>query len=106
LEFTDWITMSNYIVCLNVNDELDLLKLMDKANQFGITYAEMREEDLGGSLTAVALQPGEVVRQICRFFPLQGRTDREAVTSGVSSGIPDRSISDTPYSRKGEGGSQ
>lgn len=61
----EWFARSNYVACLSVRDEKDLLSLVDRANAKGIPLATFREPDLGGQLTAIALAPGEASKRLC-----------------------------------------
>ena len=130
--FTDWTTISNYIVCLNVADEDELLDLIDEAHKAGIAYSHFREGDMDDQFTAAAFQPGAAARTLCAKLPLAlkqcalsseveqqlltlpvvgsnptGRTKNER-TRPVDSGdeSPDVSLQDTPPTRKGIGGSR
>jgi hypothetical protein len=53
----DWHALSNTLVLLAVPDELSLGWLCDDAAAAGLRVVRFHEPDLGGSLTAAALDP-------------------------------------------------
>jgi hypothetical protein len=53
----DWHRSSNVVVLLGVPDELRLTRLVADAAAAGHTVVGFHEPDLGGSLTAAALEP-------------------------------------------------
>ncbi|HET9141254.1 peptidyl-tRNA hydrolase [Actinophytocola sp.] len=55
---TEWHTHSNTLVVLAAPDELDLARCYADANSAGLCVVAFYEPDLGGALTAVALEPG------------------------------------------------
>lgn len=74
---SEWIDSSNYVVCLNVDDEESLISKAKEADSIGIVYRLIREPDLNFEATALALQPGPEARTLCAQLPLalrqQGR---------------------------------
>lgn len=72
----NWRNNSNYLCSLSVRDEIALAKLLAKAKEKGIKYSIFREPDLNDSLTAIALEPGEQTRLLCKkimpSFHLEG----------------------------------
>jgi Peptidyl-tRNA hydrolase PTH2 len=54
---SDWHAASNTLVVLAVPDELSLGWLCDDATAAGLRIVRFHEPDLGGSLTAAALEP-------------------------------------------------
>ncbi len=62
-----WFRASNTLAFLAVPDEAALRKLMAKAAERGILAAWFEEEDLGGSVTAVAIAPEG--RRLCKGLP-------------------------------------
>ena len=52
-----WHAESNVIVLLAVADELVLTKAIEDARSQGMRVVEFHEPDLGGALTAAALEP-------------------------------------------------
>lgn len=63
-EAKSWHGSSNHLAFLEVQDETALEALLRRACERGIKVAEFREEDLGDSLTAVAVPPSG--KSICR----------------------------------------
>jgi hypothetical protein len=57
-------------VFLSVKDEAELIKILQKAQQSGITHSEFREPDIDNQLTAIALAPCEESRKISSSIPL------------------------------------
>jgi hypothetical protein len=53
----DWHDTSNTLVVLAAPDELSLGYLCDDASAAGLRIATFNEPDLGGALTAAALEP-------------------------------------------------
>ncbi len=60
----------NYLVFVSVEDEEGLAALNRKAMKRGLATTAFYEPDLNGSLTAIALEPGEQSRRLCRGLPL------------------------------------
>lgn len=56
-----WFQDSNNVAVLGVPDEVALQLLYDRARALGIPCAAFHEEDLGGSLTAIAMLGGKRV---------------------------------------------
>jgi hypothetical protein len=63
-EARSWHRSSNHLAFLEVEDEPALQALLRRACERGVNVAEFREEDLGDSLTAVAVPPSG--KSICR----------------------------------------
>ena len=61
---------SNYICILEVDNEESLIKLSDDSEQLGIKIVKFFESDLNNSLTAIALEPSDASKKICRKFSL------------------------------------
>lgn len=66
----EWHRTSNTMVMLSVKDEFSLLDIEDKLKENGFKFASFREPDLNGELTAIAIIPGEGVREFCKGFSL------------------------------------
>lgn len=60
-----WFSASNHLALLSVRDEAELERLCQKARDRGLAFSTFREPDLGNSLTAVALEPGDRGRRLC-----------------------------------------
>lgn len=68
-----WFEQSNSIITLSAKDERSLwnfTKLLDKK---GVKYSKFFEPDIGYSLTAIALVPGQNNKKICCGLPLAGK---------------------------------
>lgn len=69
-ESKKWHSSSNYLVCLSVKDENDLLELSRKLNDKSINHKVFREPDINNQVTAIAIEHHDDVRKICSSFPL------------------------------------
>lgn len=65
-----WHEQSNTLALLVVPDERGLRRLLDRAADRGLRVAVFREPDLGGQLTAAALEPAQATQRLCRNLPL------------------------------------
>jgi peptidyl-tRNA hydrolase len=65
-----WFRESNHLAWLQVSDEIELEKLIDKAERLGVKYSVFREPDLGDRLTAIAFEPGRMGRKVCSGLEL------------------------------------
>lgn len=65
-----WFTFSNYLALLAANNLKELEDLVEKAIDQGIRVSAFHEPDLGGKITAIALEPGERTRKLCEHLPL------------------------------------
>lgn len=65
-----WHRDSNFLVVVSVPDEDGLTDLADRAVAAQIPLQAVREPDLGGTYTAVALMPGDSARRLCSALPL------------------------------------
>ena len=65
-----WFQSSNTIAILSVAQEEELKELLKKAHWAELKTAAFHEPDLGGSLTAIALQPGNKSNKLLRRLPL------------------------------------
>lgn len=66
----EWFEGSNTLALLAVPDERALRALVDRAFDRGVRIGVFAEPDLGGELTAVALEPSPEARRLCRSIPL------------------------------------
>jgi hypothetical protein len=66
----DWHRISNTIALLAVEDEPRLQRLWEMAVDAGVKASGFLEPDLGGALTALALEPGPGSRRLTRGLPL------------------------------------
>ncbi len=66
----EWFTNSNYLALLSVEDEVELMRLLTAAKDNGIKWSAFREPDVGGQITAIALEPHAKTVELCKSFPL------------------------------------
>ncbi len=66
----EWFTASNYLALLSVADEVELMRLIVGAKDQGIKWSAFREPDVGGAITAIALEPGPKTVALCEGLPL------------------------------------
>lgn len=53
----EWFKNSNYLALLSVANEVELMRLITKANDGGFRWSAFREPDIGGEITAIAVEP-------------------------------------------------
>jgi hypothetical protein len=75
----DWHTNSNYLAVLQVDDEDHLLEISKLLYEEGVRHVQFREPDIGYTLTALAIEPGDHTRRICSKLPLALRGIGEGV---------------------------
>lgn len=66
----EWFNGSNYLALLSVTDEVELMRLLVAAKDAGIRWSAFREPDVGGAITAIALEPGNRTAELCKGLPL------------------------------------
>lgn len=66
----DWIRDSNFLVVVAVPDEPALMRLTTSVVEEGIAHTLVREPDLDGQATALAIEPGDDARRLCANLPL------------------------------------
>jgi hypothetical protein len=66
----EWYQASNYVACLEVDDERALKSLREQAACAGVRFAEFQEPDFGDALTALVLEPGNASRKLVKHLPL------------------------------------
>lgn len=80
----DWHARSNTLVVLAVSDELALSWLGQDAEAAGFAIVKVHEPDLGGALTAIAVEPAgwRLLRSVPMAFASDPSSDlcREEVT--------------------------
>lgn len=67
---SEWFKSSNYLAWLSVENEVELFRLITAANDAGIKWSAWREPDVGGAITAIALEPSPATVQLCKNLPL------------------------------------
>jgi peptidyl-tRNA hydrolase len=65
-----WFENSNYLVQLNVSNEHELLKLIEKCDKLGLAYTVFREPDLNDSITAIAIEPSHLSKKVVSHLRL------------------------------------
>ena len=65
-----WHGQSNYVCLLSVADELELNELIAAAVKSHIKTSIFREPDMNDTVTAIALEPGEKTKKLCRNLRL------------------------------------
>lgn len=67
---SEWFRHSNYLALLSVADETELMRLCVLAADAGLRWSAFREPDVGGAITAIAIQPHPTAVELCRSLPL------------------------------------
>lgn len=62
--------ISNYIAILQVDNEIKLIELIEKASSRDMAIAIFKEPDMDNKITAVALEPGEKSKKLCSNYKL------------------------------------
>jgi hypothetical protein len=66
----EWFKSSNYLALLSVESEVDLMRLIVSASDLGLRWSAFREPDVGGRITAIAIEPHQKTADLCRSLPL------------------------------------
>ena len=66
----EWFTKSNYLALLSVEDETELMRLLVAAADLGLRWSTFREPDVGGAITAIAIEPHPKASELCKSLPL------------------------------------
>lgn len=66
----EWFSASNYLAWLSVADEAELMRLIVAAKDGGLRWSAFREPDVGGEITAIAIEPHPKAAELCRGLPL------------------------------------
>jgi peptidyl-tRNA hydrolase len=66
----EWFKNSNYLAWLSVEDEVELMRLITSAQDIGLRWSAFREPDVGGQITAIAIEPHPKAAELCRGLPL------------------------------------
>lgn len=67
---TEWFTKSNYLALLSVENESELMRLLVAAGDLGLKWSAFREPDVGGAITAIAIEPHSKASELCKALPL------------------------------------
>ena len=65
-----WRKKSNYLAVLSVQQEAGLLSLWHQLEAQKIRHTIFKEPDIGGQITAIAIEPSETSRKLCAGIPL------------------------------------
>lgn len=65
-----WISNSEYICILEIDNELELVKLWERSKLENIPSSCFVEPDYNNSLTAIALAPGQESKKLCSNLKL------------------------------------
>lgn len=65
-----WFTNSNYLALLSVADEAELMRLIVQSHDMGLRWSAFREPDVGGAITAIAIEPHPKAIELCKGLPL------------------------------------
>ena len=65
-----WYAFSNYLGFLSVENETALLELLDAAITNGIRVSAFHEPDIGGNVTAIALEASDASSRLVSQIPL------------------------------------
>lgn len=66
----EWFSRSNYLALLSTADEAELVTLIMKAQDLGLRWSAFHEPDVGGAITAIAIEPHPKASELCRSLPL------------------------------------
>jgi len=66
----EWFDASNHLALLSVVSEVELLRLIVAANDAGLRWSAFREPDMGGQVTAIAIEPHPKTTELCKGIPL------------------------------------
>lgn len=70
----EWFSKSNYLALLSVQDETELMRLLVAASDLGLKWSAFREPDVGGAITAIAIEPHPKASELCKSLPLALRS--------------------------------
>jgi len=65
-----WFLQSNFLALLSVPSEVELMKLIVNASDLGLRWSAFREPDVGGAITAIAIEPHPKTIDLCKGLPL------------------------------------
>lgn len=70
---SEWFKNSNYLAWVSVEDEIELMRLLTRAKDHGLKWSAFREPDVGGCITAIAIEPHFKTVELCNGLPLSLR---------------------------------
>ncbi len=62
----EWFKVSNTLAWLSVDNEIELMRLLINANDKGLKWSAFREPDVGGAITAIAIESHPDTVQLCK----------------------------------------
>lgn len=65
-----WFHDSNYLVLLEVDNEKELVKLIEKCIHKNLCYTVFQEPDLDNQVTAIAVEPSKEGQKLVAKIPL------------------------------------
>lgn len=66
----EWHASSNYLALLSVDNEVELMRLITRAHDAGLKWSAFREPDVGGAITAIAIEPSPMTIELCKGLQL------------------------------------
>jgi hypothetical protein len=66
----EWFEKSNYMCLLSAENEIELMRILVLAKDHGLRTSAFREPDVGGAITAIALEPHPKSQELCKQLPL------------------------------------
>jgi peptidyl-tRNA hydrolase len=66
----EWFSKSNYLALLSVENERELMRLIVHAGDAGLRWSAFREPDVGGVITAIAIEPHPKTVELCKSLSL------------------------------------
>lgn len=78
----NWHDTSNYIACLEVPNELELMNLVKKLEKNNVKYSLFREPDYNNEATSICIEPGELTRKCTSNYRLAFKQQDPVVPIG------------------------
>lgn len=69
-EAKHWKQISNSLAGLSTKNEQELQDLIVKLQKRNIKFSVFREPDIQNQITAIAIEPTQEARKLCRYLPL------------------------------------
>lgn len=71
-----WFNNSNYLVLLEVNDEKELIKIIEKCIHKQLCFTIFQEPDLNNQITAIAIEPGKESQKLVAKLSLLEKNEK------------------------------
>lgn len=65
----EWFKASNFLALLSVENEIELMRLIVGASDMGLKWSAFREPDVGGAITAIAIEAHPKTQKLCESLP-------------------------------------